>query len=136
MPGGRARPKLVPFPTPDPDTPVTPLLVLLAEGEAAQPAGPPISSYLLFALPLLMLLMFFRSSSKQRREQQAALSALKKNDRVVTSGGILGVIVALKDNEDEVTLRVDDASNTRIRVLKSSIVRVTSAEPAGAGETK
>ena len=34
------------------------------------PAGPPITSYLLFALPVLMLLMFFRSSSKQKREQQ------------------------------------------------------------------
>ena len=114
---------------------MTPLHALLAQAEPAAQQGPPLSSYLLFALPLLMLLLFFRSSSKARREQQAALSALKKNDRVVTSGGILGVVVAVKDNEDEVTLRVDDTSNTRIRVLKSSIVRVTSAEPA-AGETK
>ena len=108
---------------------MTPLLVLFAEGEAQQPATPG-WFYLIYALPIVMLLMFFRSSSKQRREQQAALSALKKNDRVVTSGGILGVVVTVKDNEDEVTLRVDDTSNTRIRVLKSSIVRVTSGEPA------
>ena len=42
--------------------------------------------------------------------------------------GIIGVVVAIKENEDEVTLRTDDASNTRIRVLKSSVVRVTSEE--------
>ena len=84
---------------------------------------------------LLMLVMMFRSNSKAKREAQAALAAMKKNDRVVTSGGILGVIVSMKDNEDEVTLRVDDTSNTRIRVLKSSIVRVTSGD-ATAGETK
>jgi len=113
---------------------VTPFLVLLAQGDAQQQATPS-WFYLIYALPVIMLLMFFRTSSKEKREQRNALAALKKNDRVVTSGGILGVVVAIKDNEDEVTLRVDDSSNTRIRVLKSSIVRVTSADPA-AGETK
>ena len=114
---------------------MTPLLTLFAEGEAAQQAGTPPWFYALYGLPVLMLILMFRSNSKQKRQQQNALSAMKKNDRVVTSGGILGVIVALKENEDEVTLRVDDTSNTRIRVLKSSIVRVTSGETA-TGEAK
>lgn len=92
-------------------------------------------SYLMFAPVLLLVLMFFRASSKQKREQQSLLANMKKNDKVVTSGGILGTIVSMKDNEDEVTLRVDDTSNTRIRVLKSSIVRVTSGETP-ASETK
>ena len=73
----------------------------------------------MYALPVLMLIMLFRSElGKQKREQQNALAGLKKNDKVVTSAGILGVVVAIKDNEDEVTLRVDDTSNTRIRVLR------------------
>ena len=113
---------------------MTPLLTLFAQGDAQQ-ASTPGWFYLLYALPVLMLIMLFRSNSRQKREQQNALANLKRNDKVVTASGILGVVVAIKDNEDEVTLRVDDTSNTRIRVLRSSIVRITSGETP-AGETK
>ena len=111
-----------------------PLLTLFAQGDPAQGSMPQ-WYYLMYALPVLMLIMMFRSNSKQKRDQKNALAAIKKNDRVVTSGGILGVVVTVKENEDEVTLRVDDTSNTRIRVLKSSIVRITSGDPA-VSETK
>jgi preprotein translocase subunit YajC len=106
---------------------------ILAQGE--QPTAPSWAMWLPFVVLGLMLVMFFRASSKQRRDLQKALSALKKNDKVVTTGGILGVVVAIKDNEDEVTLKVDDTSNTRIRVLKSSIVRITSGDQT-VGEVK
>jgi preprotein translocase subunit YajC len=105
-------------------------LPIFAQEANQQGGAPSLVTYIPFIIMGLMLVMFFRATSKQRKEQQNALSALKKNDKVVTSGGILGVVVAIKENEDEVTLKVDDSSNTRIRVLKSSIVRVTpSGEP-------
>src|SRR5207248_788395 len=106
---------------------------LLAQADNQQSTPP--WFYLMYALPVLMLIMLFRSNARQKKDQQNALSNLKKNDKVVTQAGILGVVVAVKENEDEVTLRVDDTSNTRIRVLKSSIARVTSGD-APAGETK
>jgi preprotein translocase subunit YajC len=112
---------------------LTSLLTLLAQTDNQQSTPP--WFYLMYALPVLLLIMMFRSNSKQKRDQQNALSALKKNDKVVTQAGILGVVVAMKENEDEVTLRVDDTSNTRIRVLKSSIVRITSGD-APAGDAK
>jgi len=80
---------------------------------------------ILFLGFIVMIVFMSRNSARQRREQQAMFAALKKNDKVVTSAGIIGVVVSIKENEDEVTLRVDDTSNTRIRVLKSSIVRIT-----------
>ena len=83
---------------------MTPLLTLFAQGDAQQASTPP-WFYLLYALPVLMLIMLFRSNSRQKREQQNALANLKKNDKVVTASGILGVVVSIKDNEDEVTLR-------------------------------
>ncbi len=93
-------------------------------------------TFIPFGVMGLMLVMFFRASSKQKRELQTALSAMKKNDKVVTSGGILGVVVAMKEGEDEVTLKVDDATNTRIRVLKSSVLRIIADTPAaGDGKT-
>jgi preprotein translocase subunit YajC len=107
-------------------------LPLLAQEQQSAPSW---ATFLPFIIMGVMLLMFFRASSKQRKELQNALSALKKNDKVVTSGGLLGVVVAIKENEDEVTLKVDDTSNTRLRVLKSSIVRITSGETT-VGEVK
>jgi preprotein translocase subunit YajC len=114
---------------------------LLAEGEPAAPQGGgnmliQLAPMILFAV--VIFVMMGKSSSRQRREQQNMLAKLKKNDKVVTSAGIIGVVAAIKENEDEVTLRVDDTSNSRIRVLKSTIVRVTSDEQAAAasGETK
>lgn len=105
-------------------------LALLAQDPA--PKAPDWFTWLPFIVLGLMVVMFFRSSAKQRREMQNALAGLKKNDRVVTSAGILGVVVAMKENEDEVTLKVDDATNTRIRVLKSTIVRITSGDQPAA----
>jgi preprotein translocase subunit YajC len=110
-------------------------LPLLAQDPAQQGGAPGIAMYLPFIVMGLMLVMFFRASSRQRKELQKALTALKKNDKVVTSGGILGVVVAIKENEDEVTLKTDDASNTRVRVLKSSIVRITTGDHT-VGEAK
>src|SRR6476469_8859776 len=104
--------------------------------DAGQGQGAPgWMQFLPFIVMGLMLVMFFRSSSRQKRELQNALANLKKNDKVVTSAGIIGVVVAIKENEDEVTLKVDAASNTRIRVLKSSINRITSGDQT-AGEAK
>lgn len=74
--------------------------------------------YLLVALP-------------QRREQSkraAMLANLKKNDRVVTVGGIYGVVANVHREADEVTIKVDESTNTKIRVTLGSIARVLSEE--------
>jgi preprotein translocase subunit YajC len=108
-------------------------LIVLAQADA--PQGAPQWTYLMYALPVILILMFFRAQSRQRRDVQKALSALKKNDKVITSGGIIGVVVAIKENEDEVTLKTDDASNSRVRVQKSSITRITTGDQT-VGEAK
>ncbi len=82
-------------------------------------------------LPLLAVgvLFYFMMIRPQRREQakrQSLLDALKKNDKVVTIGGIIGTIAAIAPDSDEVTIKVDD--NTRIRFRRSSIQQVITAE--------
>ncbi|MCK4852438.1 MAG: preprotein translocase subunit YajC, partial [Candidatus Omnitrophica bacterium] len=59
-----------------------------------------------------------------QQEHKKMLEGLKKNDDIVTSGGIYGTIVNIQN--DVVTLRVDD--NTRIKVQKSSIGRLKTAK--------
>lgn len=113
---------------------MSPWIALFAQAETGQPA-PGWSMWLPFVVMGLMLVMFFRTSARQKKELQKALSAMKKGDKVVTSAGILGVVVSLKENEDEATLKVDETSNTRIRVLKSSVVKIVSGDQS-AGEAK
>ncbi len=114
-------------------------LLLLADGEQGGPPGIMGNMMLpLFIVMIVMIVMSFRTSARQKKEAQNLLAKLKKNDKVVTSAGIIGVVVSIKEGEDEVTLRVDDSTNTRMRIVRSTIVRVTSddQQPAGAPEIK
>ncbi|MGE3806832.1 MAG: preprotein translocase subunit YajC [Gemmataceae bacterium] len=67
---------------------------------------------------------FFLIRPQQRQEQQRRdmVSTLKKNDRVVNHGGIIGVVEQIKEKEDEVVLKGG------IRIVKSSIVRIMGDE--------
>ncbi len=77
----------------------------------------------LLPIALIFIIFYFlliRPQKKSQQEHAKMLGELKKNDEVVTSGGIYGTIVNIQD--DVITLRVDD--NTRIKVQKSSISRL------------
>lgn len=75
-------------------------------------------------LPLLlvfvfMILMTSMSGRKEKKRREAMLSSIKRGDRVQTTGGIIGTIVDL--DSSEMTLRVDESSNTRIRFSRGAI---------------
>jgi preprotein translocase subunit YajC len=79
----------------------------------------------LIFIALIIVLMYFillRGPKKQKQQQEQMVKALKKNDRVQTIGGILGTIIEVSDTE--ITLKVDESNNTKIRVLPSAINRV------------
>jgi preprotein translocase subunit YajC len=102
--------------------------LLLAEEEAPVPStGGEFAMILPFAV--IVVIFYFLVLRPQKREQSAResmLAALKKNDKVVTIGGIIGTIANVSADGQEVTLKVDD--NTRIRMIRSSIQRVVAAE--------
>lgn len=84
------------------------------------------------ALPLLLMfgIFYFLLILPQQRKQkkwQQMLSTLKAGDKVVTSGGIRGAIISIK--EDALVLRVAP-DNLRIEVTRSSIVSLTTADEA------
>ena len=56
---------------------------------------------------------------KRRRKHQEMQANLKKNDRVMFGNGLLGVVTNVR--ETEVTIRVDDARDVKIRVSRNSI---------------
>ena len=74
---------------------------------------------LLGVMFVLMYLTMFRGPKKKQQEHKQMLQALKKNDRVRTIGGIYGTVMEVKG--DEVVLKIDEATNTKIRVSNSAI---------------
>jgi preprotein translocase subunit YajC len=76
-------------------------------------------------LPLVAVFVFFyfvfiRPQQAQQRRHREMLARLKKGDRVVTRGGLYGVILDVKDND--VTLEF--AQNVRIRAERSAVQSV------------
>lgn len=99
---------------------------LLAEaGGAANPAGSMWAQLLPFvAIAVLFWLLLIRPESKKRAEHGRMLENLKKNDRVITAGGMFGTVVNVQKGAEDVVLRVDENTNTRVHVLRSSIARI------------
>ncbi|MGD9689624.1 MAG: preprotein translocase subunit YajC [Phycisphaerales bacterium] len=91
--------------------------------------------------PMIVMLavvvgMFWLMSSSQRKEQKrldALRQGLARNDKVQTTGGIIGTVVEVGDKD--VVLRVDESSNTRIRFVRSAIVHVLNKDASGAAAT-
>jgi preprotein translocase subunit YajC len=101
-------------------------LLLIAGQEESKTREPNLFEYLMPLLLALGIMFFFivmlPKQRREREQREALLTGLKKNDEVVTAAGIIGVVTNIKEGADEVTLRIDD--NARIRVLKSSIVKI------------
>lgn len=112
---------------------LTRLFVLLAQEKGADGAaqGPGFTS-IIIPIAAAIALYYFMILRPERRKQaghRTQLDTLKKNDRVVTIGGIYGVVMNVQRDTDEVTLKIDEANNTKIRVTFGSIGRVVADEP-------
>lgn len=70
---------------------------------------------------VMMYFILFRGPRKKQQQHKQMVQALAKNDKVRTIGGIIGTVVDIKD--DEITLKVDESNNTKIKVIPSAIGR-------------
>ena len=102
--------------------------------DAEKPAGEPTDLFgMLLPFVAIFALFYFLLIRPQRREQarrRSMLAAVKKNDRVITAGGVYGVVTNVHQEDDEITVKVDEANNTKLRLTLSSISRVLGDEPA------
>ena len=98
-----------------------------AGDKGPQPMGNPFANpmmLLILGMMFLFIVVMPMMNRRQKREKEQMLAGLKKGAKVVTASGILGTIVSVKDGETELTIRTDDSTNSRIRVLKDSVSRV------------
>jgi len=95
-------------------------------------------------LPLILIFAVFyflliRPQQKKMKEHRAMLQALKRNDKVVTAGGIVATVTKVRDDSDEVEVEI--APNVRVIVVRGTIGSVVKPpeaandpKPAGAAK--
>ena len=100
-----------------------------AQAGGTAPAGNPTMTLLLQLLqflPIFVILYFLLIRPQQQRQKKldSMLKELKKGDRVVTTGGIIGTIVGVDDSK--AVLRI--AEDVKVEFTKSSIVQILASE--------
>jgi preprotein translocase subunit YajC len=116
---------------------VFPLLMGVPQGGTDGAAGGP-ASFLTNLIPFAAIIAIFyfliiRPQNKKQKETQKMLAALKKGDKIVTIGGIHGIIQSVK--EGSVIVKVDE--NTKLEFSRSAISNVEALakeEKTGSGE--
>ncbi len=95
-----------------------------AQAQSAQQVSQAVSPILqIFPILLIFLIFYFlliRPQQKKQKAHEQMLASVKKNDEVITAGGIHGTVVNVKDTT--VILKVDD--NTKIEFQKSAIAQI------------
>ncbi len=111
------------------------MFITPAFAQSAGSAGGPdlIASLLPFILIfVIMYFLIIRPQRKQMKERAAMLEAVRRNDTVVTGGGIVGKVTKVIDDGE---LEVEIAQGTKIRVLRSMLADVrVKGEPVAAND--
>jgi len=108
-----------------------PFEILAQTSQAATRAASPKPEMLdffrspLFIVTIILVIFYlflFKSKKSQESQRKGMLEQLKRGDRIKTIGGILGTVIEARD--DEVLVKVDESSNTKIRFARSAIHQV------------
>ena len=84
---------------------------------------------------VLFYLMMIRPQKRKEQELRNQVNAVKENDRVVTIGGIYGVVTNVQRDAQRVTVRVDESTGTKLRLNMTAIARVLTADEQDSGTT-
>lgn len=111
------------------------LTALLAFAPPAQPGQEPPPIWVNIVPLLVMVFVFYfiliRPQRKQQVQQDQMRGSLKKGDQVVTSGGIVGTVTAVKDRT--VIIRSED---TKLEITKAAVTGLTSSAVAASEPEK
>lgn len=114
-----------------------PFISFLQTSTGTAPSASGMAGMLSTFLPMIAIFAIFyffliRPQNKKQKETEKMIAALKKGDKVVTIGGIHGVISSTK--EKTVVVKVDD--NTKIEFNRTAIATVVTDKPANVKEEK
>ena len=97
-------------------------------GESTGPFGGMSLMVIMLAGFFLLYIWMGRSRRKQQRQRQEMLASLKKGDKITSIGGIVGTVIEVRD--DEVTVKVDETGNVRMRFARWAVRGVGDAAKA------
>ena len=89
---------------------------------------------MLAPMAIIMVLFYFMMIRPQRQKEQQLrdqVNNLKENDRVVTIGGIHGIVTNVQRDAERVTIRVDEATGTKLKIAMSAVARIITGEENG-----
>ncbi len=92
---------------------------------AAEGQGNPMMQFLpvMIIMFAVMYFLIIRPQKQKEKKRQELISNVRKQDRIVTVGGVHGIVTSVKENE--VIARVDDAKDIKIKIDKSAITSVS-----------
>jgi len=112
--------------------------MLISPAYAQTAAGGGGGDIFLQLMPLILIFVVFyflliRPQQKKIKDHRNMVEALRRGDKVVTAGGVLGTVTKVQDNE----LQVEVAEGVRVRVVRSTVSEVLSkTEPADKASAK
>ncbi|MDO4550547.1 MAG: preprotein translocase subunit YajC [Planctomycetia bacterium] len=99
------------------------------EGKAQAPENPLMQLMLMvFIIMFGMWFLFIRPQQREQKKRQAMWDSLRKTDKVVTIGGIHGVITDIDRENDTVTVRVDEDKNVKMTFSTGAIQQIFPSE--------
>ncbi len=106
------------------------MLVTPAYAQTAGAAGPSLIAQLPFFIAIFAIFYFLliRPQQKKLKEHQAMVEAMRKGDRIVTAGGLVGKVTKVRDDGE---VEVEIATGVNVRVVKHTVQSVRSkTDPA------
>lgn len=106
----------------------------------AQDAGSGISGAgVLQIMPILLIFGVFyflmiRPQQQAQKALKAQIAAVKRGDRVLTAGGIVGTVQKVRDGSGEIEVEI--APSVRVTVMRDTLTNVLNATPAAANDAK
>jgi preprotein translocase subunit YajC len=110
---------------------LSPVVAFAQQAPSAAPGGSGLNMIVMMILMFVIIYFFMiRPEQKKQKARAELLKNVKKGDKVLTAGGIVGIVGNVKDN----TVVVRIADNTNVEFTKSAITNVITEEPAKSPE--
>ena len=116
-------------------------LTLLAQEGAASELTPTQSIFANPFLPIVILFFLYyfivlAPERKKKRDDKEMKSRLKKNDRIITIGGIHGTVVSAPSDSNVLVIRIDESGSTKIKINRSAVATVINEKTASTTQTE
>ena len=102
---------------------MNPVLLMMGQSGGGTQGGNPLLGFL--PLILILFVMYFlmiRPQAKRQKEHRQMLDQLEKGDRIMTTGGILGTIAGIKENENILIVKI--AENVKVEISRTAVGQV------------